>query len=356
MINTVPSYYKEFKCIADRCPDTCCAGWAVVVDPEKQALYRNTDGAFGEKLRRVMTVDADGDTVFENCNGRCPFLLESGLCEMYIETGESSLCRTCQQFPRFVSYFGAKKESGLSLSCPEAARLIMRDSSPDRFEEITVDEPIQPNSIDPILYFTLIKARKTAINIIQNRKYCIEERLCAFLRLCEAVQSQIRTQNFSGTEYTPSEEKLFMPCKNFDSAKVRRSVKRYFNDYLALEKLDKQWDCALTAASQAAPAPDCDCEQEHLAIYFIFRYFSAATFDRDLISKAKFAAVSHIIISRLLSAAQTKDERMRIMQRYSKEVEHSASNMDFLHNKMRKSRFYLTENLINILESQAKEK
>ena len=34
MLNTVPDYYKKFSCIADKCPDTCCAGWEIVVDDE----------------------------------------------------------------------------------------------------------------------------------------------------------------------------------------------------------------------------------------------------------------------------------------------------------------------------------
>ena len=27
-----PAYYKDFKCIAGACTDTCCAGWDVDVD------------------------------------------------------------------------------------------------------------------------------------------------------------------------------------------------------------------------------------------------------------------------------------------------------------------------------------
>ena len=29
---TRPDYYKEFSCIAGACPDTCCAGWQIVID------------------------------------------------------------------------------------------------------------------------------------------------------------------------------------------------------------------------------------------------------------------------------------------------------------------------------------
>ena len=33
-----PEYYKDFKCIAGACTDTCCAGWDVDVD-EKSYDY-----------------------------------------------------------------------------------------------------------------------------------------------------------------------------------------------------------------------------------------------------------------------------------------------------------------------------
>ena len=39
-----------------------------------------------------------------------------------------------------------------------------------------------------------------------------------------------------------------------------------------------------------------------------------------------------------------------LQKKFSKEVEHSASNMEFINTAIRKSRFYSTENLINILE------
>ena len=91
MKNIYPSYYKKFRCVADKCPDTCCAGWEVVVDPPSERRYRAESASIGDKLRDVLTVDEDGDTVFRSEGGRCPFLLGSGLCELYCELGERAL-------------------------------------------------------------------------------------------------------------------------------------------------------------------------------------------------------------------------------------------------------------------------
>ena len=121
----VPNYFNEFKCIASECEDTCCAGWEIVIDDETHKRYENVEGEFGEILRSKI-VKSDGENIFLLNNGSCSFLNEKKMCEIYINLGEDHLCYTCQQFPRYTEEFLDLKEVGLSLSCPEAARIILR--------------------------------------------------------------------------------------------------------------------------------------------------------------------------------------------------------------------------------------
>lgn len=60
-----PSYYKEFKCIAGACTDTCCAGWEVDVDPKSYKYYKSVKGAFGKRLKSVMIPQEDGGCSFK---------------------------------------------------------------------------------------------------------------------------------------------------------------------------------------------------------------------------------------------------------------------------------------------------
>lgn len=39
-----PDYYDEFACIADRCPDTCCAGWQIMIDEDSLEKYERVKG------------------------------------------------------------------------------------------------------------------------------------------------------------------------------------------------------------------------------------------------------------------------------------------------------------------------
>ena len=111
-----PDYYKNFKCIAGECTDTCCAGWDVDVDKESYKQYRRVIGSFGNKLRSVMVPSEDGGCTFTLKEGRCPFLNKKNLCEIYIKLGKDSLCETCAEFPRFINEYGNTREIGIAPS------------------------------------------------------------------------------------------------------------------------------------------------------------------------------------------------------------------------------------------------
>ena len=44
MYQTRPDDYDAFRCIAGACPQTCCAAWEIVVDPDAQDTYLRACG------------------------------------------------------------------------------------------------------------------------------------------------------------------------------------------------------------------------------------------------------------------------------------------------------------------------
>ena len=119
---TIPDYYREFDCIASDCPATCCAGWKIVIDDQSLNKYRACQTPFGNRLKN--SIDWKEKT-FRQYAGRCAFLDERNLCDIYTEAGTKMLCRTCRRYPRHVEEFENEREISLSMSCPVVAGMIL---------------------------------------------------------------------------------------------------------------------------------------------------------------------------------------------------------------------------------------
>lgn len=107
---TFPAFYKEFSCIAGACPDTCCAGWQIMIDDRSLKKYRHFKGAFRNRLHN----DIDWkEQAFRQYDHRCAFLNEENLCDIYSETGLDMLCDTCRKYPRHIEEFEGLREYSL---------------------------------------------------------------------------------------------------------------------------------------------------------------------------------------------------------------------------------------------------
>ena len=77
---TVPHYYSRFQCVAGECPDTCCAGWQIMIDDASLKKYRKRRDPFGSRLKN--SIDWE-NSAFRQYDGRCAFLDENNLCDIY---------------------------------------------------------------------------------------------------------------------------------------------------------------------------------------------------------------------------------------------------------------------------------
>ena len=140
MLYVRPDYYDKFKCVADRCEATCCAGWQIVIGEEALCRYKSESGEYGEVLRE--RIDFAEGVFVQDCHKRCAFLKENNLCEMYEQLSEDSLCFTCANYPRHIEEFENLREITLTVSCPEVAGILLEQKEPVKFseEELDADE------------------------------------------------------------------------------------------------------------------------------------------------------------------------------------------------------------------------
>ena len=74
----IPDYYKDFQCIADKCKDSCCIGWEIMIDSKSYKKYQNVKGEFRDRLMKG--IDHEGTPAFHlDDRDRCVFLNQKNL-------------------------------------------------------------------------------------------------------------------------------------------------------------------------------------------------------------------------------------------------------------------------------------
>lgn len=113
-----PRYLARFACIAERCPDACCHGWNVAIDPPTAARWRAALPA-----ERLVALDPQRRVLRLRDDGTCPLLDADRLCAVQRALGPEALADTCALFPRVLQTAGLRREATATLACPEVARL-----------------------------------------------------------------------------------------------------------------------------------------------------------------------------------------------------------------------------------------
>lgn len=360
----VPEYFKDFKCIASKCEDTCCAGWGIVIDDATYARYKNVQGEFGDRLRSEIVHEA-GENIFVLKGNNCPFLNEEKTCDIYINIGEENLCYTCQQYPRYTEEFGSLREIGISLSCPEAARIMLNNSKKVEFELSENNEVVSSyNDINAQLFIELLQSRKIIMDIIQDRTIDLRKRAALALLFVDEIQEKIDESEIKEIKSVREKylDKGFLEelineleeYKDNEGAKYD-NMHEYFKVFKDLKHITPDDPLGLNDALRYFWQTDEDEELyiikhrqfeeyyndklykfENILVYFIFRYFMKAVFDYDVLAKIKTALVSYMLIRELAVVRYiennefTDEDIVDIAHTYSKDIEHLEENIEAL--------------------------
>ena len=190
MLYIRPNYYNKFKCTADKCEATCCAGWQIVIDDDSLEHYEKEQSAYGDVLRE--RIDWEEGVFKQDSCKRCVFLNPDNLCDMYRHLGEESLCMTCTNYPRHIEEFENIREITLAISCPEVAHIILNQKAPVTFlEEEVESEEEEFEDFDPFFFSYLEDARKILLKLLQNRAWSVSVRFALVKRFAEEMQEII---------------------------------------------------------------------------------------------------------------------------------------------------------------------
>lgn len=374
---TRPDFYKEFSCIAGTCPDTCCAGWQIMIDEKSLKKYKKFKGTFRNRLHN----DIDwSEQAFRQYDRRCAFLNEENLCDIYSEAGPDMLCDTCRKYPRHIEEFEGLREYSLSLSCPEAARIFLSHKNTISF--VTREVPSKEETYEDFDYFlftALMDTRDYLFSIIQNRNVPMKLRRQKLLACAHDFQLALdKNELFQWEDIRARHEKSGFTAEF--QAKVRSRT-----DFSLFELKKQIWQTVMPQMEVLRPGwheylektlvplyghtsddskmcdsfimayPDWQIQEEQLLLYWIYTYFCGAVYDGRIFAKVKMAIVCTFMIHELAVGTYLKnggtfsfDEMVSICYRFSRELEHSDLNLNKFEELMDEENVFRFGNLLKI--------
>lgn len=378
-----PDYFDKFKCIASQCEDTCCAGWGISIDDETHKKYLTVDSEFGERLRNEI-IDEEEENIFRLKGNNCTFLNENKLCDIYKELGEDSLCYTCREYPRYIEEFGNLREIGISLSCPEAARIILGSSKKVEFKLTENDEEVNYlDDVDVMIYNNLMKCRKIVFDILQNRDLDLKIRGALILIFANEIQEKIDLSEIEDINKVKDKylDKSFIneTIKSIEENTGKESEKynninEILKVFIDLKHINPNDPLGLENALRYFWQSEDDEELyldihkrfedyykdksyhfEQILVYFVFKHFMKAVFDYDVLAKVKTALVSYLMIKELSVVRYlenrefTEEDMVDIAHMYSKDVEHLEENIETLAKVFETNEVFCIEELLATL-------
>jgi lysine-N-methylase len=233
-----PEYHKKFRCIGSACEDTCCHGWGVPIDKATYEKYVSLPpGPLTTLIHQSITLQPEearaNPLTFAQIEmsptHQCPMLSDERLCRIQTQFGEELLSRICAVYPRVTKEIAGVREVALTLSCPEAARIVLLDpdllspspvdsgladsglaysgladsglphpapvdrdaslarltSQLDRHAATDSDSPEQPSPILPWIW----PIRRLVLSMIRNRAYPLWQRLFLLGLFCRRLEA-----------------------------------------------------------------------------------------------------------------------------------------------------------------------
>lgn len=236
----------DFRCLAERCEDTCCVGLRVPVSEER--LWQLRAGVMGspdaERVEGLLAPNPEGPPaerafIQMRADGACPFLDTERLCSLQRRHGEKVLPDPCVTFPRIVWRWGEQVEVAGSLACPEMARLLLLNEGaleqvPAPLEQVPRLEAARPLPGEPgdayVTHAGLVRA--AALRLLQRREYPLASRLVFLGQMAFRLDAILRSpEPFMGTEAEAGEvvRALLQPFE------LPETLEEIHQDFSALE-------------------------------------------------------------------------------------------------------------------------
>ncbi len=326
MFTVKPDFFDVFKCIADKCTDSCCIGWEIDVDEVAFEKYSKLQSPLGDEIRNRITKSEDGNNCFTLTeNESCPFLDRNNLCKLIVATGDCSLlCDICREHPRFYEWFVGVTECGLGLCCEEVCRILLEKEEPFSLIQESDGEEIVLETAEDVaesdFYIFLSAFREKIFEILFDKEMSFEDKLVNVLSKTEAFcQEEIKIRNYK---------------KSLELYKKTEPIDENWTGYI--NTLSENYENVLKIEKEFQEKTNGDMLYSKILAYILYRHFSKAVFDKSIKERICFAveSVRFIYLCDMKTYSEKGElslkDRIENLKNWSKQVEYSEENTDLL--------------------------
>ncbi len=400
----VPDYLTNFRCIGTPCEDNCCIGWDVDFDKKSFLNYRKVkDGELGKLFNSCVKENQDSysdevdyATVRLRKGKVCPFLNEEHLCKIQLRFGEGYLSNVCATYPRYTNRVNNVYEHSATVSCPEAARLILTNPNGIRLIQgqeahgsrcILTYEADTKNPSNPIRVRYLPELRRFSIDVLQDRGKTLQERILFLGEFCHGVKQVemkkgketipeliaiFRERGLSGRE-TMLQTKpaggitqmdILAPViaslnvfSEIDSQRYINYTREFLNGIRGGDEESNEPESIRKTGYHLYYAPfikDREFLLENYLVNFVFKDLFPAAEGQDVFDAYMMLVIRYSLIKLHLTGIGiarkelTEDTAVGFIQAFSKTVEHHKTYLESIADHMTKNRYNTLEHM-NIL-------
>ena len=290
------NYLKDFKCLADKCNRTCCAGWEIFIDKKTIKKYKK----FTKKdARFIKNVDFSNRKFILEKNLRCPFLNKTGLCDIISEFGENNICQVCTDHPRFRNFIGNRVETGLGFACEQAVKTVLDFN--DKILPLSSGKPKKDRLTS--LEKQILDKRNKVREILYSKEESLNTKI---ERVCTFCNTDIK----------------YLSCENFKQ------------ELFALERLDDSWTEKLELAFDNACSDSSMCLEWNYTQFLVNSIYRHASDAEDVLDFKVGVCLSLLSMDvvRKITNKQGGDKKNLFdnVLAYSVETEYSKENVTAL--------------------------
>ncbi len=321
MFSVKPEFFDSFVCKADKCTDTCCAGWEIIVDDDTYSKYQKIGKNDFAHISEGIISDSEGNCIFriKECD-RCWFLKDDGFCDIYSRYGEDALCYICREHPRFYNWYDNAIESGLGLCCEKVCEMLFNADT--RFSLTSSGEKADDD------YFTLFDLREKCFLLLKDDKHEFEVRISELLDFAVNTESELFGYDCKRV-YAEDNQMLFE-----DIVELFSKTEAINQDWTELVDDIKNNIAEITAISVKTHFNIIDYEK--FISYIIYRNLIESAFNSGFVNGIAFAVASLVFLHicdcyTLLVKGEFSDiDRINNVKMWSKQIEYCEENIDLL--------------------------